>query len=174
MTEELTPPEERTYQLLCQVCQTYLDEQDLSLLELYSTIVMYLGEVSLQWLRLHDTPHLVARLMAALTDRLRTRLATGAGPLFQVPPGDPMRTTRGLGPSWGLTQALIALVNDSGAAYQIDVAGGLRMVLSLLADVLHAWSQTFDKDGEEMVELIATSVTESVSTYIAQRLPACP
>ena len=47
---EMPPPEASTYRLLRQVCQQYLHEQDVSLLDLSSTLVCYLGDLSLMWL----------------------------------------------------------------------------------------------------------------------------
>lgn len=164
---EMTPPEARTYHMLLQVCQTHLHDQDLSLLDLYTTVVIYLGEVSLQWLGLHDTPDLVAQLMAALTERLRTRLASGARLMFDVPGEEPVHY-REDGPSYRLHEAMAALSTDAAADYQIEVAGGIRIALSLLADVLHTWSRTFDQDEDEILEIIASGVRPGLATYLAE------
>lgn len=172
----MSAPEASTTHLLRQVCQQYLDAQDLSLLGLASTLVCYLGDLHVMWrTAVPESPALEGQLMAALTAQVRTRLAQDVPPGFEAPPGDPMRDDDPrrppeAQPSWALYQALQHLTAEADHAYHFGVPGGVRMVLTLLTEVLVVWAIALDQDEADLVRMLETELAPELARYIAQRL----
>jgi hypothetical protein len=161
-----TPQEAATYAMLKQVLQNHVALHRMSLLAAAMAGVGLLGDCCVACCEAGVVPSVV---VAQTLDRLKRRVraqqtAPGFAPFVAASAEDPAAH---LGEhSRHLYNALSQLFHDSSDAQRLDSQGGMRVVLSLMADVLSMFLHQFDKTITEVDAIIDAVIGPSLESYL--------
>jgi len=166
-----TDEEAATYRMLKQVLQNHVALQEMSILATSMACTGLLGDCCLEYCAAGPTPReAAAALLGWLKGGVRERQTLPALPPFGKASAHAPEVYLGEH-SRRLYEALRRLLNDVGEAQRVDSLGSIRIVLSLMADVLSMFLHQFDLPLEAVDKIIDEVVGPSLDSYLKTAVP---
>jgi hypothetical protein len=165
-----TAEEEAVYHMLQQVLVNHMQGHDLHVMTASTAVIYLLGDVALQLSAAERSIQTFAQECGAgLKQRLRARHDAPALPrLAPVTLGDEGALLPEE-PVCGLINSLEQFLADASAEHDIALDGSLRIILSLLADLLAVFLHQLDHTLEEVDALIEQEVVPLLQYYVTRK-----
>ena len=170
-----TAEEEAAYHLLQQVLVNHMQHHNLHVMTASTVVIYLLGDLALQLSAAESSIQTFAQECGTgLKQRLRARQAApalpGVAPVTLcdedvLGPDAPVR---------GLINSLGQFLADASAEHDMDLEGSLRIVLSLLADLLAVFLHQLDHALEEVDALIEQEVVPLLQYYVTRKRSCRP